>query len=143
MEQNLGLPEGVELIDFKAAGAEDFELSRGIDGELHIYQGARLGGAGASFRIKPANGYEFVQIGAEQVADIKAFETRNGRPRFQAVKKLAPQVIHVAAVFLISNQIAADAIHAKYDEMRQLAGFQGENSSITTTPIPQPTEPAA
>lgn len=143
MDHNLGLPEGVGLVDFKAAGPGDYELSRGTDGEFHIYKGVRPGGAGASFRVKPVDGYEFVQVGIEQVADIKAF-TVEGRPRFAAVKKLAPQRIQILAQFTVTNQVAADEIRAKYEELRTLAGFEGAGSSCTVTVFPaKDPEPAA
>lgn len=135
---NLGLPEGVEIIDYGQATEKDYDLSRGPDGEFHIYLGKPLGGGG-SMRVRPGNGYEFVQVGIEERVDPRQLQMVQGRPRFACVKKLEPQRFHVFVHFTVTNQIQADAIREKYAELRQLAGFDGLASSITSeAAVPQP-----
>lgn len=123
-----GLPEGVDLIDFKAPADNEYEIARGTDGEIHIYLGGRPD-SNTSFRVQPAEGYQFVQTGLEQVTDIRAFTVKS-RARFSAVRKMDPQTIRIEAVYTVTNAVAADAIREKWNELRELVGFDGPASSI-------------
>ena len=137
-----GLPDGVEFDHARAAGPTDYEISRSADGNFSIYLGERPGAAG-SFCVKPAEGYEFVAVDREVMADIRSGpgSVAYGRPRFVAVKKMEPKDISIAAVFKVGNQVAEDAVRAAWENLRTLAGFDGQSSSIKEESRPVTVEP--
>jgi len=121
-----GLPEGVEFIDFQQAGPNDFELI--FDNGPHIYRGVRLGAA-AGVRVKPAEGWTFVQVGFEEIFDIKAYETKQGRPDFKPAKVIPQKTITITATFSVSNQVMLDTLESEITEVPKMPGFVGMKRS--------------
>lgn len=109
-----GLPEGVELVHIGPAQKDDFELINEIDDKglpvSRIYPGPRLG-ASSGIIVKPAEGYTFV-------ADIKTMS-------YRVVKKL-PEVmtITIHAKFLVDNQLDADVVNDRMEELKKLPGYK-------------------
>jgi hypothetical protein len=114
-----GLPEGVELVHIGAAKEGDYELINEVDDQgapvSRIYPGPRLG-ASSGIIVKPADGYTFV-------ADIKTLS-------YRVVKKLPePMTITVHARFLVDNQLDADMVDERMEQLKKLPGYQAEQES--------------
>lgn len=119
----LGLPEGVELIDFHPAGPDDFELIR-MGEETHIYKGVRLGAA-SGVKVKAAEGFEFVQVGFEKIFDMRDYKSVDGRPEFSVARKIEPQNITVTAKFTVTNALELKALDDALAGLPKMPGFVG------------------
>jgi hypothetical protein len=108
-----GLPEGVELVHIGLAQKGDFELINELnDSVSRIYPGPRAG-ASSGIVVKPAEGYAFV-------ADVKNM-------CYRVAKKLPePLTITARLRFVVENQMDADAINERLEQLKNLPGYQAE-----------------
>lgn len=129
-----GLPEGVEIVDFLPCEAGDYELVR-ANGVTEILKGQRPGAA-SGVKVRAGEGYIFVQVGREEIFDIKEMKVVSGRPIFQAVKEMEPFTMKIEEQVLISNRIQLDEVNALVDQIRHLPGYvtseQVKNDPPTT-----------
>jgi len=115
-----GIPEGVEVIDYLPASSDDFELLRFFDDPI-IIKGGRPH-ASISIRVKPAQGYCFIEGKLLQQADIRALGTTTLQT-YSATKVLPPTVIMATIKFSVENAIDQAAVEQALEGLRQVRGF--------------------
>ena len=108
-----GLPEGVELVHIAPAKEGDYELINEVENGVpvsRIYPGPRLG-ASSGIIVKPADGYTFV-------VNIKTLS-------YSVVKKLPePLTITANAKFVVDNEMDAEAVNDRLEQLKKLPGYQ-------------------
>lgn len=116
-----GLPEGVELVRFGIATADEFEVlndTTTTDAPL-LSRGPRAGSS-AQVIVRPSEGWEFRRKRAYDIKILESLET----PFFGPVKILAaPLEITATVTFRVESDQDHDGINLALAALKRLPGF--------------------